>query len=147
MTKPQLAVGLTQIAKADRINAAKREKSRALSGMLEGVDELILPAGFESEGHGAHLYVARLDTRKVKFTRDAFRAHLKDRHGVATSLHYPAVWTWEAMRDVAYDRSGCDIAEEACEQVLSLPVFPQTSRDDLEYIAWAVKQSIAELKQ
>jgi dTDP-4-amino-4,6-dideoxygalactose transaminase len=147
MTKPQLAVGLTQIAKADRIGAAKRQRSRALSEMLEGVEELILPSGFDSEGHGAHLYVVRLNTRKVGFTRDALRTHLKDRHGVATSLHYPAVWTWEALRDAPYDRSDCGIAEEISQQVISLPVFAQTSPDDLEYIAWALKQSITELKQ
>jgi dTDP-4-amino-4,6-dideoxygalactose transaminase len=146
MTKPQLAVGLTQIAKADRINAAKREKSRAMARLLEGVEELILPAGFEGEGHGAHLFVVRLDTEKVNFTRDALRAHVKDKHGVATSLHYPAVWTWEAFHEIDYDKSDCAIAERACEQVVSLPIFPKTSEGDLQYITWSLKQSIAALK-
>ncbi|MCC7350875.1 MAG: DegT/DnrJ/EryC1/StrS family aminotransferase [Phycisphaerales bacterium] len=146
MTKPQLAVGLTQLAKAARVNAIKREKFRAMSRLLAGVGELTLPAGFEGEGHGAHLYVLRLDTDKAAFTRDALRTHLKDKHGVATSLHYPAVWTWEAFDDLEYDRSDCRQAERACEQVVSLPIFPQTSDDDLNYIAWAIKQSLTELK-
>ncbi|MCC6422085.1 MAG: DegT/DnrJ/EryC1/StrS family aminotransferase [Phycisphaerales bacterium] len=146
MTKPQLAVGLTQLAKADRVNALKRQKSRVMSQLLEGVDELILPAGYDSEGHGAHLYVVRLNTDRTKLSRDAFRDHLKNRHGVATSLHYPAVWTWDAFSELDYDRADCPIAEQASEQVISLPIFPLTSDEDLQYIAWALKQSLLESK-
>jgi dTDP-4-amino-4,6-dideoxygalactose transaminase len=47
---------------------------------------------------------------------------------------------------VDYDRGDCPHAEKACEQVFSLPVFPATSSDDLVYIAWAIKESIAALK-
>ena len=145
MTKPQLAVGLTQLAKIDRVNQAKRDRARQLSTLLADVAELILPPGYADDGHGAHLYVLRLNTDKVKFTRDQFRGHLKDKYGVATTLHYPVVWTWEAFASIDYDGSDCPHAIRAGDQVLSLPVFAQTSDDDLQYIAWAVKESLAEL--
>ena len=43
------------------------------------------------------------------------------------------------------DCDGCPIAAKACEQVLSLPVFPHTTEDDLEYIAWSLRESISDL--
>jgi dTDP-4-amino-4,6-dideoxygalactose transaminase len=141
MTKPQLAVGLTQLAKAQRVNGMKLEKMRKMQELLRGTNGITLPAGIEP-GHGAHLYVIRV----VSGDRDRFRAHLKDKYQVATALHYPAVWTWEAFSGLDYDRSGCAIAEQACKQVVTLPIFADTSDDDLDYIAWAVKQTVVGLK-
>lgn len=145
MTKPQLAVGLTQIAKAQRIVAAKLAAMKKMQTLLADVGELILPGGIE-EGHGAHLYVVRLDTDKVRCTRDEFIKHLKEQHQVGTALHYPIVWSWEAFADLDYDKSNCPQAEKACTQVISLPVFAQSSEEDLQYVAWAVKQTLADLR-
>jgi len=110
------------------------------------VDELILPAGI-GPGHGCHLYVVRLDTDKVEFTRDAFRVKLKEPFGVTTGLHYPAVWTGEAFEGIDHDRTDCPGGDEACSQVLSLPIFPKTSFEDLEYIREAITGVIVHLKR
>jgi dTDP-4-amino-4,6-dideoxygalactose transaminase len=146
MTKPQLAVGLTQIAKARRIIALKLAAMKRLRQLLQDVEELILPGGID-QGHGAHLFVVRLDTDKVRFTRDALQIHLNEKYQVGTAIHYPAVWSWEAFKKLDYDKSDCPIAERACAQVLSLPVFAQSDEADLQYVAWALKQSLQELRQ
>ena len=148
MTKPQYAVGLTQLAKIDKVIALRQACMVRMNELLAGIDELILPAGHGPE-HGSHLYVIRLDTDKAGVTRDAFRAQLKDNHGVATALHYPAVWTWDALADLGYSEASanCPIAATACQQVLSLPIFPRTSDSDLDYTAFAIKQSLAEMKR
>ena len=91
------------------------------------------------------MYVARLDTDRVSFGTEDLRRYLKETYQVGTAKHYPAVWSWEAFDQVNYDRGDCPHAEKACEQVFSLPVFPTTSADDLAYIAWAIKESIAAL--
>lgn len=141
MTKPQLAVGMTQIAKAKRLIAAKIAAFKKIQRMLVEVSGIILPAGIE-EGHGAHLYVIRIPG----LDRNAFAAHLKDTYQVGTAYHYPVVWTWEAFDDLEYDKIDCDRALEASDHAISLPVFAQSTDDDLAYIAHAVKQTISELK-
>jgi dTDP-4-amino-4,6-dideoxygalactose transaminase len=140
MTKPQLAVGLTQIAKAQSVIALKLAAMARMQTLLAGTEGIILPAGIEP-GHGAHLYIIRVTVTD----RDTFAKHLKDRYQVGTAHHYPVVWSWEAMADVPQDRSDCAIADQASRQVVSLPVFAQSSEDDLQYVAWAVKQSAKEL--
>ena len=79
--------------------------------------------------------------------RDEFRAHLNDEYGVGTAVHYPAVWTWEAFADLGYaeETARCPVAARACRQVLSLPIFPTTTDDDCAYIAWAIRETIADL--
>jgi perosamine synthetase len=147
MTKPQYAVGISQLRKIDEVIRLRQERMERMNTLLADTEDIILPVG-HGPGHGSHLYVIRLDTDKVSFTRDAFRSLLKEQYGVATVLHYPAVWTWEAFTDLGYSEKSaqCPVAAKACEQVLSLPIFPRTSADDLEYIAWAVKDGLSSLK-
>ena len=148
MTKVQYAVGVAQLRKIDDLTRDRQERMVKMNDLLSDVAELILPAG-HGPGHGSHLYVVRVDTDQVSFTRDAFRAQLKNDFGVATVVHYPAVWTWEAFADLGYseEMADCPVAAKACQQVLSLPIFPRTMDDDLQYIGWAIKQSLSDLKE
>ena len=114
--------------------------------LLAGVDEIIRPAGI-APGHGCHLYVARLNTAQVGFRRPDFLRHLKEVWQVATSHHYPAVWSWEAFATVPHDKSDTPVTHRAVDEVLSLPLFPSTSEEDVSYIAHAVKETIAALRK
>lgn len=147
MTKPQLATGLTQLAKIDRVNALKRDNARILQSQLEGIPGIIHPAGVDDEGHAMHLYVIRVDSDVTGFTRDDLKKHLQEKHRVGSAIHYPAVWDWEAFENdgVDYDNSDCDIAGKACAQVLSLPVFPLSTEEDMVYVAESIRNSLEEL--
>jgi len=144
MTKAQYAVGLTQLAKIDRVTQARQERMVRLNELLADVPEIILPVG-HGPGHGSHLHVVRLDTDKVGLSLPEFVAHLKDRYKVGTAKHYPPVWNWEAFQKLGYSGEGCPVAAKVCEQVFSTPVFPRTKDQELEYIARAIKGSLADL--
>ncbi len=146
MTKPQLAVALTQLAKAKRVISLKLKRFQRMQQLLADVEELILPAGI-GPGHACHLHIVRLNTDNVSFTREELRKELKDRFGVQTVVHYPAVWSWEAFQAIDHDKSECPVAEKACGQVLSLPIFPKTPFEDLEYLREALVGSIHVLKR
>lgn len=141
MTKPQMAVGLTQIAKAGRLIEQKLNAMRRMQELLQDIPGVIPPAGIE-DGHGAHLYVIRV----TGADRGTFAARLKEDHGVATAHHYPVVWSWEAFDDLDYDKSGCALGDEASRQVVSLPVFAQSTDEDLEHIAHAVRETAAQFQ-
>lgn len=145
LTKVQCAVGLTQLAKIDRVVASRLEACRHMHRALEDVEGILRPAGIE-EGHGCHLYVARLDTDRVAFDRRALLEVLTGKYKVGCGNHYPAVWTWDALAELGYDEktADCPAAAKACQQVFSLPIFPHTTEEDCHYIAWAVKQSLVE---
>lgn len=147
MTKVQCAVGLSQLAKVDRVLALRRRTMARMTELLRDMPEIILPAGHGPD-HGSHLYVIRLDTDRVKTTREAFVRRLREAYGVGTAYHYPAVWTWEAFQNLGYteEAARCPVAAKAARQVVSLPIFPQTSEADLEHIAAAVKQTLVDLR-
>jgi perosamine synthetase len=145
LTKAQAAVGLTQLAKVGRIIADRRLRFLALIERLADVEEIRLPAGVDGQ-HSSHLFVIQLDGDGLPGGRDSFRRLLQDKYRVGTAVHYPAVWDWEVAQTFAIDRSDCPHTERICRSVVSLPVFPLTTDDDLAYIAWSVKQAVAELR-
>jgi dTDP-4-amino-4,6-dideoxygalactose transaminase len=146
MNKVQYAVGLTQLAKVDRVIQARQAHMQRLNDLLTSVEEIILPAG-HGPGHGSHLHVIRLNTDRVRCTTAEFVAHLKNRYKVGTAKHYPAVWTWEVFQKLGYTDAGCPIGARVCDQVISTPIFPRTTDEELEYLAWAIKQSLADLRR
>jgi dTDP-4-amino-4,6-dideoxygalactose transaminase len=146
MTKPQAAVGLIQLAKVGRVLSLRRAAFARLHELLDGIEELILPAGIDEE-HGSHLYVVRLRLERFTVDRDGFAALLKGRFGIGTAVHYPAVWSWEAATKFEHDRSDTAVTEEAAASVLSLPVFPSSSPSDLEYVADSLRQAIREVRR
>ena len=146
MTKLQAAVGLAQLAKVDRVIAERRKNSLGLMERLSGLAEIRLPAGLDAQ-HGCHLFVIRLDLDKLDGTREDFRRRLEKGFGVGTAVHYPAVWDWEVAETFPFDNSDCPETERACRSVVSLPVFPNSTEEDLDQIARSITQVVGELRK
>ena len=62
-------------------------------------------------------------------------------------LYSFTTYNGSTLSEIEYDKSDCAVAEKACPEIISLPIFPETPFDDLEYIAWATKEAIATLKK
>ena len=148
MTKPQYAVGLTQLAKIDRVISERLGAFQHLHSLLGDIEEIVRPPEIKA-GHACHLYVARLNTDIVKFDRSKFIHVLGKTYGVTCAYHYPALWTWDVLANLGYseEKASCPKAAKICPQVFSLPVFPSTTKVDNEYIAWALKQSLIEARR
>ena len=67
--------------------------------------------------------------------REAWRTALAD-SGVQTGVHYPIpIHLQPAYADLGYSRGDFPIAEQAATEVLSLPMFPELTDDQIESIA------------
>ena len=82
--------------------------------------------------HAYHLYVIRSPRR------DALQQHLRER-GIGTSIHYPVpAHRQPAYHHLGYTEGRFPCAERACREVLSLPLYPELTEDELRYVATAV---------
>jgi len=81
-------------------------------------------------GHVYHLFPVLVPNR------DSFQAHLRSR-GVGTLVHYPHSLTAQPAFAGA-DAAPCPVAERVAREVCSLPLHPQLSDGDLEFVAAAV---------
>jgi dTDP-4-amino-4,6-dideoxygalactose transaminase len=144
LNKVQCAVGLTQLAKAQRVIGLRQERMEFMQELLADVEELRLPHGIGA-GHASHLYVVRLDSDRMRLDTEDLRQHLKTEYGVGTGKHYSLIWDWEVFQQLEYDNSDCPEGIKACAEVFSLPLFPYSTEEDLEYVAWALRAALSDL--
>ena len=113
---------------------ARHRVAATYDRMLEGVDDLVLPAIAEGRSHVFHLYVVR-STR-----RDALREFLAAR-GIQTGIHYPTALPFlPAYKRFGYTPEQFPVAFRNQHQILSLPMYPELSQEQLEYVVGAIRE-------
>ena len=74
--------------------------------------------------------------------RDALQEFLGDR-GIATGLHYPLpLHMQKAYEHLGYKEGDFAITERAAKRLLSLPMYPELTREQIKYVADAIKEFI-----
>jgi dTDP-4-amino-4,6-dideoxygalactose transaminase len=110
-------------------------------GELLAESEVVLPMEQEDVEHVYHLFVIR------HHQRDALLAHLHER-GIGAGIHYPI----PIHQQVAFGH-GCFIptplanTETFCHQLLSLPMCPYLTLNDVETVAHEVASMLLRLRQ
>ena len=75
--------------------------------------------------------------------RDAWRARLTEA-GVQTGVHYPIpVHLQPAYRDLGYSRGDFPVSERAAAEVLSLPIFPELTTEQIDTVASLFRAGVA----
>jgi dTDP-4-amino-4,6-dideoxygalactose transaminase len=117
----------------DRWNEQRRAAAAFYRDALEGVGDLLLPSEPVGSRHVWHLYVVRTSRR------DRLAAHLRE-HGIGTGLHYPEPpHLSAAYRHLGYRPGAFPVTERLAREVLSLPIFPGITMEQLETVVAAVR--------
>ncbi len=136
MTDIAAAIGLVQLGKLDGFNAARQKNAAMLSAGLKGVSGIVLPIVKPGCTHVFHQYTIRATQR------DKLADFLKEK-GIGTGVHYPIpIHKQPYYKELGY-RDSLPVSEKAVEEVLSLPVHPALSRDDVQKIIEGVKEFYA----
>jgi dTDP-4-amino-4,6-dideoxygalactose transaminase len=123
----QAAILRVKLACLNRWNAARAARASAYDAALAGLPiRLPVTADWATANH--HLYVIRADQR------DALMAHFQ-LDGIGALIHYPiAVHLQPAYQDLGYRAGDFPVAERACNEVLSLPLYPEMPMAHLEMV-------------
>jgi dTDP-4-amino-4,6-dideoxygalactose transaminase len=141
MTDVQAAIALPQLARLRETTARRQVNAAQLSEGLADLPGLITPVTTPGRDHVWHQYTVRI-TDDAPLDRDALAAALTDR-GVQSGIYYPrVVFDYESYQQHPLVLAA-DVphAREAARQVLSLPVHPHLSGDDLDRIVGAVRDA------
>ena len=139
------AIALVQLDKLERhtrdprapVRALRRGARRASTGSRRS------PAT-PRDTHALHLYVVRVDPERAGASRDEYRSAL-DEEGIATSIHFLPVHRLTWFRERYPDQPPLPVAERAGDEVLSLPLSPAHSEDDILDVVDAVRRVHARL--
>ncbi|KQR21173.1 MULTISPECIES: DegT/DnrJ/EryC1/StrS aminotransferase family protein [unclassified Microbacterium] len=130
MTDLHAAIGRVQLTKVDAWTQKRRDNAAFLDAHLSGV---ITPVVADGAHHVYHQYTVR-----VPEGRDGFVRALREEHQVGSGVYYPI--PNHRLPSLAGYAPGLDLpqTERAASEVVSLPVHPSLSDDDLERIVEAV---------
>ena len=136
MTDIAAAIGLAQLPKLPGNNERRRAIAARYDAELRGV---VLPAVRPGVTHVYHQYTIRVNER------DAFAEALKA-HGVGSAIYYPIpVHRQKPFLALGYGREPFPVTESLTEQVLSIPVHPSLSDDEVSTVIEVVNATAAEL--
>jgi dTDP-4-amino-4,6-dideoxygalactose transaminase len=133
MTDLCAAIGLAQIDRLEEFTAKRRANAAYYNARI---DSVITPKAKEGIDHVWHQYTIRVDGGR---DRDAAAKQLADA-GIGTGIFYPVpAHRQDYMREIVGEIS-LPIAEQLAQEVISLPVHPQLSQQDLETVVAEVNR-------
>ncbi|MEK6950837.1 MAG: DegT/DnrJ/EryC1/StrS family aminotransferase [Nanoarchaeota archaeon] len=143
MTDLAAAIGIEQLKKLPAFNQKRREHAAILTKQLASLPGLVVPELVT--GHVFHQYTIRVTEegvgkegiRKMR-KRDELAAQLHQ-HGIATNVYYPlAIHQQQAYAH--YPQRSFPVTEKVSREVLSLPIHPALTEDELFTIINLIKE-------
>ena len=131
------AIGVEQLKRADELASARARLVALYREALAPIeDRLILPVVEKRTQHAWHLFAIRLrDSTRRNAAIESLRAR-----GIGASVHFPPVHLHSFYMDTYGHKPGdFPIAEAAFAGLISLPLWPGMSQDDVDYVATALR--------
>jgi dTDP-4-amino-4,6-dideoxygalactose transaminase len=120
----------------DQWSSKRRKVAESYDRLLSGMPEVITPARNGFGDHVFHQYTVRVPHR------DAIQKQLAAL-GVTTMVYYPTPMHLQPIYAALGHREGdLPVTEAACQQVLSLPMFPELQPDQIEYVVQSLDQAL-----
>jgi dTDP-4-amino-4,6-dideoxygalactose transaminase len=117
-------------------NAARRAVAARYDELLAGENRVQTPSVDARAEHVFHLYVVQVDDR------DRVRQYLNDR-GIGAGVHYPVpVHEQPAFQELGLSPDDLPNASRAAKRVLSLPIFPEMTAQQMERVARTVIEAV-----
>ena len=110
----------------------RRQKASYYTEKMKGLD-LVTPKTMSFNKHVFHQYVIRVKER------DGLMEHLKE-NNIGCAVYYPVPQhLQECLADLGYKEGDMPETEKAAEETLALPVFPEITEEELDYVIESVK--------
>jgi len=132
----QAAILSIKLRHLDKANSLRRKHALEYNQAFAGIDEVLTPFEAKYARHVYHVYAVRVQER------DAVLRHLQEK-GVGCAVHYPVpVHLQEAGRNLGYTKGAFPIAEKLADEFLSLPMFPELTEEQIEYVGRCVSETV-----
>ncbi|MFW6381639.1 MAG: DegT/DnrJ/EryC1/StrS family aminotransferase [Bacillota bacterium] len=133
MTNIAAAIGLVQLEKLPGFNQKRRQNADFFNQEFAGLEGLQLPEEPEGVTHVYHQYTLGVDNRQqfLKFL---------EKRGIGHGIYYPLpVYRQPLYQQLGYGHLSLPVTEKMSDRVVSLPIHPQLTGEQLQTIASSVR--------
>ncbi|WP_077624238.1 UDP-4-amino-4,6-dideoxy-N-acetyl-beta-L-altrosamine transaminase [Sediminibacillus massiliensis] len=142
MTDIQAALGVSQSKKIKAFVSKRREYARKYNETFSKSEHILIPAHKQHSESSWHLYIIRLDYKKLKADRnEIFKALQKENIGV--NVHYIPVYFHPFYEQLGFKKGLCPQAEKVYKEIITLPLFPKMSEQDIDDVIAGVEKVIS----
>ena len=133
MTEMCAAVGLVQLKKLDGFIKRREKNAELLTMGIKKITGLTPPCVKNDVRHVFYQYAVKVED-DYPMNRNELAGHLTQT-GVGAAVYYPVpIYKQPFYKTLGYGRVVCPTVEEVCKRILSLPVHPSVSNEDVAYI-------------
>src|SRR6202040_1173681 len=142
MTDIQAALGIHQLRRLDGFIERRQVIAARYRATFADLGELRLPVEMADRSHIYHLYAIQILPGNTLLDRESFIAALKS-HKIGTSVHFVPLHRHPYYRDVhGCNNAAYPIAERLYRGLVSLPLYPGMSDQDVEDVVGAVRETV-----
>ncbi|QXF34057.1 UDP-4-amino-4-deoxy-L-arabinose--oxoglutarate aminotransferase [Photorhabdus luminescens] len=136
------AIAVVQLSKLESMNIRRRQIVARYSAALKDSPLQMLSVPDYEHMHAHHLFMVRVDKDVCGIDRDTLMERLKEKN-IGTGLHFRAAHTQKYYRD-RYPQLSLPESEWNSVTLCSLPLFPDMSDDDVDYVIDVLQEIISE---
>ncbi|MBI5393414.1 DegT/DnrJ/EryC1/StrS family aminotransferase [Candidatus Woesearchaeota archaeon] len=121
-------------------NNMRRKNAVLYNELLADVKEIVTPIESSFNKHIYHLYVIRILDKNREKIMEALK-----KQGIATQIHYPIpLHEQKAYKHLNIIKGAFPISEQYAKQIISLPMFPEMTEEQIHYVCEKLKEALKE---
>ena len=143
LTDFQCALGISQLKKLPQWVEKRRKIARRYDDAFHSISR-VKPLSVQDEVlHAYHLYVIRLALEGIDMDRGVVFRKLRE-NNIGVNVHYIPVYLHPFYKKRFYTRPGlCPKADAAYEQIISLPIYPDLSDNEQDYVIETLRRILS----
>ncbi len=143
MTDIQAALGIRQLAKLEHFLDVRQRYVAMYNDAFRDVPEIHTPETKGDVRHAWHLYTIQIDTERLTIDRNKFIEALHAEH-IGTSVHFIPIHLHPYYSErFGFKRGDYPNAERIYDRIISLPLYPKMSEEDIKRVIAAVKKVVS----
>jgi len=136
----QAAILSVKLNHLDKWNSLRRNHAEIYDSLLSDVKEIQRPL-LSSNEYESIFHIYNILTEK----RDELLKYLENK-GISAGVHYPVpIHLQQAYNNLGLKEGSFPVAESAAKRTLSLPMFPELKKEEIEYICNSIKEFFAKV--
>jgi dTDP-4-amino-4,6-dideoxygalactose transaminase len=143
----QAALGIHQLRKLNGFIETRQHYAQMYDQGLIDLPEIKKPTVHSDRNHVYHLYVIQVDHKRLTIDRGQFIEEVAS-YNIGTSVHFVPVHMHPFYRDrFGYQAEDFPTALSLYKKIVSIPLYPKMSEDDIQYVIWAIHEIVKKYRR
>ncbi len=140
------ALGIHQLRKLESFIEVRTRYAEMYNRAFADMDEVELPPYDPQSRHAWHLYILRLNLDNLRVDRKEFIEQLRKRQ-IGASVHFIPIPLHPYFKRLPLARRPCPRTLELYPRIVSLPLYPAMTEEQVDYVAGMVREVLKEARR